>query len=181
MELPMLATQSIQMWLTSPQMALALSQLMQRSEAKLPTIQQGEDIKNYLHQFELLGRSWSWTEEDRSYRLVPFLIGQAREAYLAIDKEQAEVYADLKEELLERFNISPETYRQCFQATLVLAGESLTEIYHHLWNPYLWWVRPELHSREETGEAIILKQLLCVPPSWRSTLFNHLLCTCYSR
>lgn len=56
---------------------------------------------------EVAGGVWS-------YCLVPLLTGQALEVYLAMDEEQAEIYANLKEALLEEFNVSPETYRQRF-------------------------------------------------------------------
>ncbi|RXN23938.1 zinc finger and SCAN domain-containing 9 [Labeo rohita] len=130
----------------------------------MPSFQQGEDIENYLRRFERLARTWRWPEEEWSYRLVPLLTGQALEAYLAMDEERAEVYTDLKEALLEKFNISPETYRQRFRSTTVPAGESPTETYNRLKNLYKRWVRPEEHSKEEIGEAIILEQLLRVLP-----------------
>ncbi|XP_051744351.1 uncharacterized protein LOC127509552 [Ctenopharyngodon idella] len=81
-----------------------------------------------------------------------------------MDEEQAEVYADLKEALLEKFNISSETYRQRFRTSFVPTGESPTETYHRLRNLYRRWVWPEEHSKEEIGEAIILEQLLRVLP-----------------
>ncbi|KAL0194736.1 hypothetical protein M9458_008308, partial [Cirrhinus mrigala] len=127
------------------------------ADPKMPSFQQGEDIENYLRQFKRLARTWS-------YRLVPLLTGQALEAYLAMDEERSEVYTDLKEALLEKFNISPETYRQRFRSTTVPAGESPTETYKRLKNLYKRWVRPEEHSKEEIGEAIILEQLLWVLP-----------------
>ncbi|RXN16859.1 zinc finger with KRAB and SCAN domains 3-like protein [Labeo rohita] len=74
---------------------------MQRTEPKMPIFQQGEDIENYLQWFEHLARTWRWPEEEWSYCLVPLLTGQALEAYLAMDEEQAEVYEDLKEALQE--------------------------------------------------------------------------------
>ncbi len=80
----------------------------------MPVFRQGEDIENYLQRFEHLARTWRWPDEDWNYQLVPLLTEQALEAYLAMDEKQAEVYADLKEALLEKFKISPETYRQRF-------------------------------------------------------------------
>ncbi|KAI2646716.1 Transposon Ty3-I Gag-Pol polyprotein [Labeo rohita] len=68
------------------------------------------------------------------------------------------------EALLEKLNISPETYHQRFRSTTVPAGESPTETYNRLKNLYKRWVRPEKHSKEEIGEAIILEQLLRVLP-----------------
>ncbi|XP_059391898.1 uncharacterized protein LOC132124763 [Carassius carassius] len=140
------------------------SQPMQRSEPKMPAFQQGEDIENYLRRFERLARTWGWPEQEWSFRLVPLLTGQALEAYLAMDEENAEVYADLREALLEKFNISPETYRQRFRVSYVPAGESPTETYHRLRNLYRRWIRPEEHTKEEIGEAITLEQLLRVLP-----------------
>lgn len=135
-----------------------------RTEPRLPVLQQGEDIENFLRRFERLARTWRWPEDEWSYHLVPLLSGQALEAYLAMDEDQAEVYNDLKEALLEKFNISPETYRQRFRATSTPAGESPTETYNRLRNLYRRWVRPELRTKEEIGETIVLEQFLRVLP-----------------
>ncbi|KAL0199477.1 hypothetical protein M9458_008017, partial [Cirrhinus mrigala] len=97
---------------------------MQRTEPKMPTFQQGEDIENYLRRFKRLARTWRLPEEEWSYHLVPLLTRQALEAYLAMDEEQAEVYEDLKEALLEKFNISPETYRQRLEHSKEEIGEA---------------------------------------------------------
>ncbi len=81
-----------------------------------------------------------------------------------MDEEQAEVYDDLKEALLVKFNISPETDRQRFRSTTVPAVESPTETYHRLNNLYKRWVRTEEHSKEEICESLILEQLLWLLP-----------------
>lgn len=135
-----------------------------RSEPQMPVFQAGEDMENFLRRFERLARTWRWPEEEWSCRLVPLLTGKALEAYLAMDEEQAEVYDELREALLDKFNISPETYRQRFRASTVPAGETPTETYHRLRNLYRRWVRPEQSTKEEIGELIILEQLLRVLP-----------------
>ncbi len=81
-----------------------------------------------------------------------------------MDEDRAEIYADLKEAPLEKFNISPETYRQRFRAVSTPAGESPTETYNWLRNLYCCWVRPERYTKEEIGETIVLEQLLHVLP-----------------
>ncbi|KAL1246972.1 hypothetical protein QQF64_034274 [Cirrhinus molitorella] len=131
---------------------------------RIPVFQQGEDIESYLRRFERLAKTWGWPVEEWSFRLVPLLTGQALDAYLAMDEERAGVYADLKEALLEKFNISAETYRQRFRASTTPAGESPTETYNRLRTLYCRWVRPDLHTKEEIGETIILEQLLRVLP-----------------
>ncbi|XP_051988016.1 uncharacterized protein LOC127647659 [Xyrauchen texanus] len=135
-----------------------------RSEPQMSVFQAGEDMENFLRRFERLARTWRWPEEEWSCRLVPLLTGRALEAYLAMDEEQAEVYDELREALLEKCYISPETYRQSFRASAVPAGESPTETYHRLQNLYRRWVRPEQSTKEGIGELIILEQLLRVLP-----------------
>ncbi|XP_057184151.1 uncharacterized protein LOC130550664 [Triplophysa rosa] len=120
----------------------APTEQVQWPEPKIRIFQQGEDIENYLRRFKRLAKTWKWPEEEWSFRLVPLLTGRALEAYLAMDEEGAEDYKDLKEALLEKFNISPETYRQRFRSATVPAGESPMETYHWLKNLYRRWVRP---------------------------------------
>ncbi|KAK7938780.1 hypothetical protein WMY93_002106 [Mugilogobius chulae] len=51
-----------------------------------------------------------------------------------------------------------------FRSTSLPPGESPTETYHRLRGLYRRWIRPEDHSKEEIGEAIIKEQLLRVFP-----------------
>ncbi|XP_046718380.1 uncharacterized protein LOC124394275 isoform X1 [Silurus meridionalis] len=140
------------------------SQPMPQMKPKLPIFQQGEDIQKFLHRFEHFARTWKWPENEWSCRLVPLLTGQALDAYLAMEEDRAEVYDDLKEALLEKLNITTENYRQQFRATTTPIGESPTETYNRLRDLYQCWVRPELHTKKEIGETLVLEQLLCVLP-----------------
>ncbi|KAI5610080.1 hypothetical protein C0J50_5433 [Silurus asotus] len=140
------------------------SQQRLRTEPKLPSFQHGEDIENYLHRFEWLARTWKWPEDEWSYQLVPLLTGQALEAYLEMDEDQAVVYSELKKALLKKFNVSPETYRQRFRVTTTPVAETPSETYNRLRHLYRRWVWPELHTKEEIGEMVILEQFLHVLP-----------------
>ncbi|XP_036072222.1 uncharacterized protein LOC118599934 [Oryzias melastigma] len=124
-------------------------------EPKIPAYQAGEDIENYLLRFERMAKTWRWPETEWACRLVPLLSGKALEAYTAMDKQQA--YKDLKDALLLKFDISPETYRQQFRSGL-----------------YRRWIRPEQHTKEQIGEIVILEQLLRVlPPDVRTWVKEH--------
>ncbi|XP_041951035.1 uncharacterized protein LOC121711467 [Alosa sapidissima] len=133
-------------------------------DPKMPVYQQGEDIENYLLRFERIARTWRWPTDEWACRLVPLLTGRALESYSAMEEDQADCYYDLKEALLQKFDISPETYRQRFRETAIPLGETPTETYHRLKGLYRRWIRPEQHSKEDIGEAIILEQLLQVFP-----------------
>ncbi|CAI5671461.1 unnamed protein product [Oreochromis niloticus] len=52
-------------------------------------------------------------------------------------------------------------------------GESPTETYYRLKGLYRRWIRPEQHTKEETGEAIILEQLIRVLPGGVRTLVRE--------
>lgn len=82
-----------------------------------------------------------------------------------MDEERAHLYPDLREALLAKFDISPETYRQQFRSSMVPPGENPTETYHRLKGLYRRWIRPEQHTKEQIGEHIILEQLLRVLPA----------------
>ncbi|XP_039862407.1 uncharacterized protein LOC120718122 [Simochromis diagramma] len=131
---------------------------------KIPPYQMGEDIENYLLRFERVARTWRWPESEWACRLVPLLAGKALEAYTAMDEERAHRYEDLKTALLIKFDISPETYRQRFRSNIIPPGESPTETYYRLKGLYRRWLRPEQHTKDEMGEAIILEQLIRVLP-----------------
>ncbi|XP_039872697.1 uncharacterized protein LOC120724533 [Simochromis diagramma] len=131
---------------------------------KIPPYQMGEDIENYLLRFERVAKTWRWPESEWACRLVPLLSGKVLEAYTAMDEERAHRYEDLKAALLTKFDISPETYRQRFRSNTVPPGESPTETYYRLKGLYRRWIRPEQHTKEEMGEAIILEQLIRVLP-----------------
>lgn len=122
-----------------------------------------------------IAKRWGWPERDWACRLVPLLSGKALEAYTMMDEERAHCYNDLKEALLNKFDISPETYRyQRFQSNIVPPGDTPTETYHRLKGLYRRWIRPERRTKEEVGETIILEQLLKVlPPEVRTWVKEH--------
>nr|XP_021332634.1 zinc finger protein 287-like [Danio rerio] len=85
-------------------------------------------------------------------------------AYLMMDEDRVEVYKNLREVLMVKFNLSPETYRQRVQQTLTHAGEPPTETYNQLNELYKCCKRPKQCTKEQIEEAIMLEQLLQVLP-----------------
>lgn len=59
-------------------------------------------------------------------RLVPLLFGKVLKACSAMNEERAHCYVDLKAELLEKFDITLETYRQQFRFTAIPPGKNPT-------------------------------------------------------
>lgn len=78
-------------------------------------------------------------------------------------------YDHLKDAMLQKFNISAETYCQRIRAATVSEGASTTDTYCCLQNLYHRWVHPNLHSKEEIRKLVVLEQLLRVLPYDSST------------
>ncbi|XP_071058358.1 uncharacterized protein [Pseudochaenichthys georgianus] len=144
------------------------------AEPQMPQYQCGEDIENYLLRFERIAKTWRWPEREWTCRLVPLLSGKALEAYTAMDEERAHCYRDLREALLTKFDISPETYRQQYRSMVVPSEESTIETYHRLKGLYRRWIQPEQHTKEDIAEAIILEQMRRIlPPEVRTWVKEH--------
>ncbi|KAJ8369522.1 hypothetical protein SKAU_G00095500 [Synaphobranchus kaupii] len=97
-------------------------------------------------------------------RLVLLLTEKALEAYTAMDEDRSNCYEDLKEALLVKYEILPETYHQLFRQSTTPPGESPTESYHRLMGLYRRWIQQEQRSKKEIGEIVIMEQLLRILP-----------------
>ncbi|XP_061834491.1 SCAN domain-containing protein 3-like [Nerophis lumbriciformis] len=131
-----------------------------RQGPKMLPFQQSEDIDNFLVRFERIARTWGWPQSDWACRLVPLLTGKALDAYSAMEEDASNVYTDLKEALLAKFDISPETYRLQFRSTYIPPGESPKETYNRLKGLYRRWIKLEQRSKEDIAELFILEQML---------------------
>ena len=148
-----------------PSQPVAHSDPPMRQGPKMLPFQQGEDIENFLVRFERIARTWGWPQSEWACRLVPLLTGKALDAYSSMEEDASNVYANLKEALLAKFDISPETYRFQFRSTHIPIGESPRETYDRLKGLYRRWIKPEQRSKEDIAEIIVLEQLLRMLPN----------------
>ena len=79
-----------------------------RPGPKMLPFHEGEDIENFLVRFERIARTWGWPPSEWACRLIPLLTGKALDAYSAMEEDNSNVYASLKEALLAKCYISPE-------------------------------------------------------------------------
>ncbi|XP_049447251.1 uncharacterized protein LOC125897838 [Epinephelus fuscoguttatus] len=145
------------------------SDLLFHQDPKMLPFAQGEDIENFLVRFKHMARTWGWPFSDWACRLVPLLTGKAFEAYSAMDEQASNSYPALKDALLAKFDICPETYRLQFRSLQIPPGESPRETYDRLKGLYRRWMKPEQRSKEEIAEVIILEQLLHMLPAEMKT------------
>ena len=74
-----------------------------------------DDIVAYFTTFERLMSAYEVKREHWVFKLAPNLVGKAQQAYAALSAVDASDYGKLKEAILQRFDITEESYRQRFR------------------------------------------------------------------
>lgn len=95
---------------------------------KITKLSDDDDIEAYLTTFERLMTAHEIPRRRWSFELAPALTGRAQQAYAALEEAQANDYDQLKEEVLKRYDINEESYRQRFQTTRKGSQESYREL-----------------------------------------------------
>ncbi|XP_048369269.1 zinc finger and SCAN domain-containing protein 9-like [Sphaerodactylus townsendi] len=125
-----------------------------------PLLTQQDDIEAYLGTFEQVAEACHWPQEEWVTRLAPALSGSIRQ--ISCDVKD---YETLKEAILKTHGVTPEMWRQRFRQFCYPEGKDLLEIYGQLQELCYWWLRPEIHTKEEILELLILEQFLAILPN----------------
>ena len=129
-------------------------------DPKLQPLSKEDDIEHFLATFERVAVTCRWPESTWTIRIVPLLTGKAHGAFVAMDMEDTDDYTLVKEAIMKKYNIRPETYRQKFCTSEILPGETPRELYVRLKEYLQKWIRPEKHSVKEITEMFILEQFM---------------------
>lgn len=71
---------------------------------------EGEDTKHYLITFEIIAHASQWPQDEWALHLASLLTGRACSAYVAIDIDDTTDYGKVKFTVLDKYEISVETY-----------------------------------------------------------------------
>ena len=129
-------------------------------EPRLEKLTENDDIEHFLITFEKISAACRWPKDDLVFHLIPLLTGKARSAYVHMDVDETHDYENVKNAILRKYDINPETYRQRFRNPDVEPGETPKELYVRLKELYQKWVRPKDKTVKDVGEMIILEQYL---------------------
>ncbi|KAL3977676.1 G protein-coupled receptor [Sarotherodon galilaeus] len=121
-----------------------------------------EDIEHYLTTFERIATGCQWPQEEWALHLAPLLSGKARAAYVAMDTEETMDYDKVKTAVLEKFEISAETYRIRFRNMTVKDDETPKELRTRLKDLYEKWMLPKEKTKDQIGDVIVMEQFLRV-------------------
>ena len=97
-------------------------------QIKLTRLSEADDMEAYLTTFERMMRLGHVDEDLWTLRLAPQLTGKAQQAYAALNAADTSQYGKMKEAILQRYNISEETYQQRFRNERRKTSETYGEL-----------------------------------------------------
>uniref|UniRef100_A0A8C3F4E7 SCAN box domain-containing protein n=1 Tax=Chrysemys picta bellii TaxID=8478 RepID=A0A8C3F4E7_CHRPI len=131
-----------------------------------------EDIEAYLASFEQVAEACQWPRGEWVTRLVPALSGKARQVISSLDARDAGDYGKVKTAVLRGCDIGMETQRQRFRQFRYQEAEGPRAVFCRLWELSHRWLKPEIRTKEQIMELLILEQFLTILPeeiqSWVS-------------
>ncbi|XP_073714444.1 uncharacterized protein [Misgurnus anguillicaudatus] len=131
-------------------------------ELCLARLKDTDDIDHYLLTFERLAETYQWSKEDWASYLKPFLTGEARSAFVAMDPVRAQDYDSVKAAILKKYEIRAETFRQRFRNLNTSVDESPQELYTRLKGLFCKWVNYDSSTKKDIMETLVLEQYLQV-------------------
>jgi len=127
---------------------------------KLPTFHEGEDVEMYLAMFERVALGNKWESSTWATRLASLLTGKAREAYVRMDLLDSSSYDKLKIAILDRYDLTPESYRRKFRKIRKVGDETFKEWGIRARKYFERWMGSSVNSTKAMSELLIMEQLL---------------------
>ena len=134
---------------------------IESTEINFPKMGPTEDIDSFIRTFEKLCIINDIPKDKWANKLAPLLVGKARTIYANLSIDDCRSYDRIKTTLLERYMLTPETYRKKFRAS-ERRTESYTEWVADLSDLAKRWLEGKgaLGSPEKILEVVILEQML---------------------
>ncbi|XP_058855065.1 zinc finger and SCAN domain-containing protein 29-like [Acipenser ruthenus] len=121
-----------------------------------------DDPEAYLVAFERQATAAQWPREWWATQLGPNLIGEAQAAYQALTHEQALVYDQVKQAILQRLDITEETHRRRFREYQRPPGLRPRVVAQQLVDHVTRWLCPGTNDAEKITELIAIEQFVKV-------------------
>ncbi|XP_067387451.1 zinc finger and SCAN domain-containing protein 21-like isoform X2 [Emydura macquarii macquarii] len=131
---------------------------------ELPELAPEDDIEIYLASFERVAEACQWPRREWVTRLLPSLSGKARQAVSGLDARDARDYGKVKAAILRGCNISTEMQRLHFRQFRYQEAKGPREVCSRLRELSHRWLKPEIRTKEQIMELLILEQFLTILP-----------------
>ncbi|XP_070206241.1 uncharacterized protein [Littorina saxatilis] len=130
---------------------------------KIPTLEDKDNIEEYLDQFERIAGTQGWKKETWIARLLPQLRGTARSLYFTLPTEEAGNYDQFRDALMKRFNLTAEGYRKKFRESRKEQSETFAQFVVRIKSYFKKWVclcKKNFEKGEDLQDVILTEQLM---------------------
>ena len=128
-------------------------------DAKIAKLTEEDDIVAYLTMFERIMTVYEIKKECWAFKLAANLVGRAQQTYAALSSVDAASYEKLKAAILQRYDITEESYRQRFRSVRKKTGESSRELVSRLNDLAHKWLK-DCESVDEVKDKVVLEQFI---------------------
>ncbi|XP_064418480.1 uncharacterized protein LOC135358762 [Latimeria chalumnae] len=133
-----------------------------------------DDIEGFLRNFERIAELEQWPQQTWPIYLAPQLIGQAQEAYQAVNAGGMATYEQVKAAILSRMGATPEKNRMRFRERKLRPGESTQMLFYSLKDLCWCWLRPDHVNAPEVALQVLIEQFInALPVEIRAWVRKH--------
>ncbi|XP_059584480.1 zinc finger and SCAN domain-containing protein 31-like [Alligator mississippiensis] len=123
-----------------------------------------DNIEACLTSFERVAEACRWPKGKWVTQLTPSLNGEAQQAVSSLDATDMGDYKKVKAAILQERGISTNMQRLRFRRFRYQEAEGPREAYCRLWELSHQWLKPEVRTKEQIMELLILEQFLIILP-----------------
>ena len=114
------------------------------------------DIDTFIRQFERIAYIQKFDKSEWAIRLASLLTGKAAEAYIQMPFEDANDFKKVKKVLLQRYQLSDETYRLKFRESKKEENETYSQFVHRMKTYFDRWA--ELSTNPDLKDLLLQEQ-----------------------
>ena len=121
---------------------------------KIPPFDEAhDDMDSYIKRFEIFAKAQGIDESEWAIHLSASLKGKALDVYVLLPSEKALDYVALKTALLQRYDMTCESFRRKFRNSKPELGESFTHFITRLCSYFRRWI--EMTGIEQTYDSLL--------------------------
>ncbi|XP_068779590.1 myeloid zinc finger 1 isoform X3 [Struthio camelus] len=134
------------------------------SSPHLPELSPDDDAEAYLASFERVAETCRWPRGEWVTRLVPVLSGKAQQAVSSLAAGDAGDYGKVKAAILRGCSVGTEMRRLRFRQFRYQEAAGPRDVYRRLRELSHRWLQPEVRTKEQIMELLVLEQFLSILP-----------------
>lgn len=129
---------------------------------QVPLFKEGQiDIEVFLRSFEKIANVYNWSRDQWPARVVPSLAGKALEAYARMNEEDSKDYDKIKKAILKKYELTSDSYRDKFRATVQRHDENFREYRDRVENLLQHWCdSAEINDFNSLFNLVLREQLI---------------------